>query len=203
MLSPSIISRPVYPGLHADRFAKVNLILAEGEGADAVLDLARTLDATSPFFARAVLLFCADGAAARDAVPALEALKPQALWTLPSVDTTLFRLRGVLQTATMGTRIYAAGTEPFIGRVIAEAATFGVDPRSVITEHRGSLRRRVQCVHCKGMMEGVTQSPVTCAHCGLSLFVRDHYSRRLGAFQGVCIDAEAPGDIPAPEELYP
>lgn len=201
MLSPSIFSRPVYPGLRVDRFAKLNLILAEGEGADAILDLARAPDMTPAFFARATILFCTSGAA--QAVPALEALAPQALWTFPTVDTTLFRLRGVLQTATMGTRLYVAGTEPFIGRVIAEAATFGVDPRSVITEHRGSLRRRVQCVHCKGMMEDVTHSPVTCAHCGLSLFVRDHYSRRLGAFQGVCIDAEAPGDIPAAEELYP
>ena len=203
MLSPSIFSRPLYPGLRVDRFAKVNLILAQGEGAQAVLDLARDADATSTFFARTILVYCADGAAARATLPALEALGPQALWSLPTIDTTLFRLRGVLQTATMGTRRYAAGTEPFIGRVIAEAATFGVDPRSVICEHRGSLRRRVQCVHCKGMMEEVTQSPVTCAHCGLSLFVRDHYSRRLGAFQGVCIDAEAPGDIPAAEELYP
>lgn len=203
MLSPSIFSRPLYPGLRVDRFAKVNLFLVEGEGAQAILDLARDADATPAFFSRATILFCADSADARAAVPAMEALAPNALWHLPTIDTTLFRLRGVLQTATMGTRLYAAGTEPFIGRVIAEAAAFGVDPRSVITEHRGSLRRRVQCVHCKGMMEEVTHSPVTCAHCGLSLFVRDHYSRRLGAFQGVCIDAEAPGDIPAAEELYP
>ena len=203
MLSPSIFSRPIYPGLRVDRFAKVNLILAEGEGAQAVLDLARDVHATPAFFARTTLLLCANGASMGSAVADLEALVPGALWTLPTIDTTMFRLRGVLQTATMGTRIYAAGTEPFIGRVIAEAATFGVDPRSVITEHRGSLRRRVQCVHCKGMMEEVTHSPVTCAHCGLSLFVRDHFSRRLGAFQGVCIDAEAPGDIPAAEELYP
>lgn len=203
MLSPSIFSRPIYPGLRVDRFAKVNLILAEGEGAQAVLDLARDADATPAFFARTTLLLCANGASIGSAVADLEALATGALWTLPTIDTTMFRLRGVLQTATMGTRIYAAGTEPFIGRVIAEAAAFGVDPRSVITEHRGSLRRRVQCVHCKGMMEEVTHSPVTCAHCGLSLFVRDHFSRRLGAFQGVCIDAEAPGDIPAAEELYP
>jgi dimethylamine monooxygenase subunit C len=36
----------------------------------------------------------------------------------------------------------------------------------------------------------------------LNLFVRDHYSRRLGAFQGVCVDAEVPGDVPAVEDLY-
>lgn len=201
MLTPSIFSRPVYPGLRVDRFARVNLILAEEEGADAILDLARTSEATPAFFARTTILFCAKDAAR--ALPFLEALAPHALWTLPTVDTTLFRLRGVLQTATMVTRLYVAGTEPFIGRVVAEAAAFGVDPLSVFSEHRGSTRRRVQCVHCKGMMEDVTHSPVTCAHCGLSLFVRDHYSKRLGAFQGVCIDAEAPGDIPAAEELYP
>ena len=34
-----------------------------------------------------------------------------------------------------------------------------------------------------------------------ALFVRDHFSRRLGAFQGVCIDAETPGDVPEPVEI--
>jgi DNA-directed RNA polymerase subunit RPC12/RpoP len=54
----------------------------------------------------------------------------------------------------------------------------------------------VQCVHCKGITENVTTQPVTCAHCGLLLFVRDHYSRRLAAFQGVCINAEDPSEVP-------
>jgi hypothetical protein len=51
-------------------------------------------------------------------------------------------------------------------------------------------------VHCKGFTENVTTNPVACAHCGLTLLVRDHYSRRIGAFQGVCVDAEAPGEVP-------
>jgi len=114
----------------------------------------------------------------------------------------MFRLKGVLATATMGTRLYAAGTEPFIGSVLQEALAVGIDFKSVFTEHRGSARRRVQCVHCKGLTEDVTASPFTCAHCGLTLFVRDHYSRRLGAFQGVCVDAEVPGEVPPVEELY-
>ena len=114
----------------------------------------------------------------------------------------MVRLRGLLATATMGTRLYAAGTEGFIGQVVALGLAHGIDHHSIPTEHRGSLARRVQCVHCKGMMEGVTASPATCAHCGVALFVRDHYSRRLGAFMGVSIDAEAPGDVPPPEELY-
>jgi hypothetical protein len=33
--------------------------------------------------------------------------------------------------------------------------------------------------------------------------VRDHYSRRIGAFQGVNVDAEVPGNVPPTQELYP
>ena len=40
-----------------------------------------------------------------------------------------------------------------------------------------------------------------CPGCGRSLFVRDHFSRRLGAFQGVCVDAETPGDVPEAVEI--
>lgn len=68
-------------------------------------------------------------------------------------------------------------------------------------EHRGSIARRMQCVHCKGITEDVTTDPFTCAHCGLTLFVRDHFSRRLGVFQGVCVDAETPGVVPETVEI--
>lgn len=199
-MTATLISRPVYPGLTADRYAKLNLILCEGEGAMAVLDMAPK--APDGFFTRSIILFCPATSAAGGYEKKLEALGPQALWVLPSLATAMFRLKGVLATATMGTRLYASGTEPFIGSVLQEALEAGVDHKSVRTEHRGSAKRRVQCVHCKGMTENVTTSPVVCAHCGLTLFVRDHYSRRLGAFQGVCVDAEVPGDIPPVEELY-
>ena len=52
----------------------------------------------------------------------------------------------------------------------------GIDHTSIQTEHRGSLARRMQCVHCKGITENVTTQPATCSHCGLLLLVRDHYS---------------------------
>ena len=79
---------------------------------------------------------------------------------------------------------------------------FGIRHQSIRTEHRGSLARRVQCVHCKGLTEPVTTNIVACAHCGLHLLVRDHYSRRMGAFQGVNVDAEAPGQVPTIEEVF-
>lgn len=200
MLSGEMLSRPLYPGLTPDLHAKQNLILAEGEGAAAVLDLA----AKSPenFFSRATILFCPAGSAGKGYEEKLKALAPQAFWVLPTLATAMFRLKGVLATATMGTRLYVAGTEPFIGSALQAAIEAGIDHKSVRTEHRGSAKRRVQCVHCKGFIEDVTTNPVTCTHCGLKLLVRDHYSRRLGAFQGVCIDAEVPGEAPTPEEIY-
>jgi dimethylamine monooxygenase subunit C len=200
MLSPGIISRPVYPGFTADLHARHNLIAVEGEGAQAALDMAAK---TPPdFFARSTILFCPAGSAGKGYETKLQALKPAAYWDFPTIPTAMFRLRGALATAKMGTRLYASGTEPFIGSVIQEALDAGIDYKSVITEHRGSAKRRVQCVHCKGFTDNVTSTPFVCSHCGLSLFVRDHYSRRLGAFQGVCVDAEVPGDVPPVEDLY-
>lgn len=198
MLAAGIVSRPVYPGLKADIKAKSNLILCEGEGAEAVLDLAGA--APEGFFSKASILYCSQGDTRIAA--ALEALKPSVLWVLPTPDTVLFRLKAILSTSFMGTRLYVAGTEPFIASVIKEAAAAGIIHKSIIKEHRGSQKRRVQCVHCKGMTENVTTNPVNCGHCGLNLLVRDHFSYRLGAFQGVCIDAEVPGEAPAPEEIY-
>jgi ferredoxin-NADP reductase len=199
-MAAAILSRPVYSGLVPDANAKHNLIAAEGEGATAVLDLAAK--ASTEFFAKATILYCPAGSADKDHESALADLHPKHFWVLPSLPTAMFRLKGVLATASMGTRLYATGTEPFIGSVIQEAIAAGIDFKSVITEHRGSAKRRVQCVHCKGMTENVTTNPVVCSHCGINLFVRDHYSRRLGAFQGVIIDAEEPGSAPPPEEIY-
>ena len=102
----------------------------------------------------------------------------------------------------MGLQIYLAGTEGLIGQAMQEAIAAGFPADAIQTEHRGSTARRVQCVHCKGITEDVTTDPFVCAHCGLNLFVRDHYSRRMAAFQGVCVDAEDPGQVPPSKGLY-
>jgi ferredoxin-NADP reductase len=96
----------------------------------------------------------------------------------------------------MGTQFYLTGTEGLIGQAERDIMNTGFPHAAIQKEHRGSTVRRVQCVHCKGITENVTTDPFKCSHCGLSLFVRDHYSRRLAAFQGVNIDAEDPGLVP-------
>lgn len=199
MLVSDIKSRPIYAGLKIDEQARVHLVAAEGEGALAALAM---LDGAADALPRTILVYTPGGSAGEDHGAKLAALKPDALHVMPSTETALIRLNSLLANAVMGTRLYASGVEGFVGQVVAAGVAHGVDPYSIVTEHRGSLARRVQCVHCKGFIENVRISPVTCAHCGVPLIVRDHYSRRLGAFQGVSATAETPGETPASEELY-
>jgi predicted RNA-binding Zn-ribbon protein involved in translation (DUF1610 family) len=100
-------------------------------------------------------------------------------------------------------RLYVQGTEPFVWAVAALASSHGLAPDQIRLAHAGSLRRRVWCTHCHCLTEDVTTQVVPCAGCGRHLLVRDHFSRRHGAFMGVMVDAEVPGQRPAPEEMFP
>ncbi|MGR9377079.1 dimethylamine monooxygenase subunit DmmA family protein [Rhizobium leguminosarum] len=200
MLVAGIKSRPVYTGLTIQPRARRHIFALEGEGAKALLDQQPALDETA--LARSEILYVARGSQGSGLDEALRRLGADMFFTAPTIATLLFRLKGSLATAHMGTRLYLSGTEGFIGQAMLVALDYGMDHASVITEHRGSLARRVQCVHCKGITDDVTTSPFACSHCRLPLLVRDHYSRRLAAFQGVNIDAEEPGSAPDPEELF-
>ncbi|MGR9201787.1 dimethylamine monooxygenase subunit DmmA family protein [Rhizobium leguminosarum] len=200
MLVAGIKSRPVYTGLTIQPRARRHIFALEGEGAKALLDQQPALDETA--LARSEILYVARGSQGSGLDEALRRLGADMFFTAPTIATLLFRLKGSLATAHMGTRLYLSGTEGFIGQAMLVALDYGIDHASVITEHRGSLARRVQCVHCKGITDDVTTSPFACSHCRLPLLVRDHYSRRLAAFQGVNIDAEEPGSAPDPEELF-
>ncbi len=201
MLVQGIKSRPVYTGVNFDPVARKHLFVLEAEGAKALIEQVTTPGEGE--IAKTDILYTATSAAPSAYDRALIDLKPHDFWMAPTIPVLLNRFNVMLQSAHMGLRVYIAGTEGFIGQVMQMALNHGIDFNSLKTEHRGSEARRVQCVHCKGFTENVITSPFTCSHCGLSLLVRDHYSRRLAAFQGVCIDAEEPGTAPAPEVKFP
>ena len=201
MLVQGIKSRPVYTGITFDPMAKRHIFALEAQGATALIEQVKS--AGEGEITKADILYVATAAAPSAYDQKLATLKPNDLWVAPTIPVLLNRLNVVLGTAHMGTRVYISGTEGFIGQTMQVALGHGIDFNSLKTEHRGSEARRVQCVHCKGITDNVRTSPYACSHCGLSLLVRDHYSRRLAAFQGVCIDAETPGTAPAPEVLFP
>ncbi len=191
----SIKSRPVY-GTLEPRPGKYHLMIADAEGAEAILDIAA---ADPSIMAKTHIIYIPRGT---DFGAKLRALNPAQYYEGPSYAASVTRIQRVLQDAHMGTQVYLTGTEGLMGQAQNECMQAGIPHTAIQTEHRGSVARRMQCVHCKGITEDVETDPFVCSHCGLNLFVRDHYSRRLAAFQGVCIDAEDPGNVPEAVELY-
>jgi hypothetical protein len=110
-------------------------------------------------------------------------------------------LRQRLARESMGFRLYAIGSETFLADVAAMGVAAGLGRSEMQLAHAGSLARRVYCVHCRTMNEGVTANVFECDGCGASLFVREHFSSRLAAFMGVQADAEAPGELPPIEPI--
>lgn len=191
----SIQSRPTY-GTLTPRPGKYHLMIADAEGAQAVLDLAQQ---DPELMAKSHVIYISKGSELGDS---LQKLKPAQYYEGPSFAAAASRIDRVLGAAHMGTQIYLTGTEGLMGQAMHACMQAGIAHTAIQTEHRGSVARRMQCVHCKGITEDVITDPFECSHCGLNLFVRDHYSRRLAAFQGVCIDAEDPGNVPEKVELY-
>jgi len=194
--APAIRSRPVYAPLQP-RPGRLQLMVVDGEGAEAVVELVAKANDRSEMLAAAHVIY-APGPTGTDLSARLEALGARQCFRAPSIPTLLPRLQRVLAEARMGTQFYLAGTEGLIGQAEREIMATGFPLGAIQREHRGATLRRVQCVHCKGITENVATDPFRCSHCGLNLLVRDHYSRRIAAFQGVNIDAEDPGQVPAP-----
>lgn len=186
-----IASRPRYAALEP-RDGPAALMVADRAGIDALLALA----AAPGLFARAQVILCdaGDTAAIRD-------LAPAALVEIAGTGALDAALDAALASARMGLQVYLAGSEGLVGQAQARVLAAGLPGGAIQCEHRGDAARRMQCVHCKTIAEGVTTDPYRCPGCGRALYVRDHFSRRLGVFQGVCIDAETPGIVPESVEI--
>ncbi len=192
-LKPSdVVSRPVYAPLHPDLSAARHWLVLEASSMDADL-LAALSTAFAPVAQR--LQVCWIGTEA-------PTVALGTLTVLPGVDE-LCQVLAQAQPLAVNERLCAQGTEPFVWRVAALAAQAGLATAQVQLAHAGSQQRRVWCTHCHSFTNGVTTNVVVCAGCGRHLLVRDHFSRRHGAFMGVMVDAEQPGVRPAVQEVFP
>jgi hypothetical protein len=189
----SIRSRPVYGTLET-RAGSAHLLIADAQGAEAILDVA-----TPEMMAKAHIIYISKAGTFEKE---LRALNPAQLYCGPTYAAAEQRIHKAFSDAKMGLQVYLSGTEGLMGQAQHAAMQAGIPHTAIQTEHCGSTARRMQCVHCKGITEDVAIDPFQCAHCGLNLFVRDHYSRRLAAYQGVCIDAEDPGNVPPSKGIY-
>ena len=198
MLITGIKSRPVYDRLEPLPGGLHHIIAGQGSGGRAMLRLlGEMVGSTSPI----TLLYSQESFSGQDFLGELQQYPQHPLHVYPSNQALIEALRALLGEARMGTRLYLAGSESFLGSAMQVATHFDLNRDEVLREHSGTLVRRVWCVHCDTYTENVTQRVYDCPGCGVTLVVRDHYSRRLAAFQAVKADAEVPGELPEAEEL--
>ena len=203
MLITGIKSKPVYAPLSADAGGRYHIVLGAGIGREPLLRVLAELHQAEPAaLARSRVLYVptpGDHAdvAAQIPVPGLGEVR-----LFASTRALLDAFRPLLQDALMGTRLYVAGPESFIGTAMQLALEFNLNKDEIRAEECGTLARRVRCIHCRATTEEVRTNIVQCCGCGLWLLVRDHYSRRLAAYMGVMADAEAPGELPEIKEVF-
>jgi len=218
MLITGIKSKPVYEPLRADVGGRYHLMLASGPGGEALLRVLGEIRDTAPQAlrnTRALLVSEADAAdpsnspagstrvAGSNVAARIEELGVTDVRSFPHVAALLTTFRNVLDESLMGTRLYVAGPESFIGLAMKLALEYDMNKDEIRAEELGSRARRVCCVHCRTTTEEVKTNIVNCAGCRRWLLVRDHYSRRHAAYMGVMVDAEAPGELPPIKEVYP
>jgi NAD(P)H-flavin reductase len=212
MLVAGIKSKPVYASLQADTRGRYHLMVGMGVGAAPLL---RVIDEMRIAGAQGLqntrVLFVPDtgavhtGVTDAGAASEVERFRTAAVGSVqafPGTQALLEEFRSTLDKSLMGTRLYVAGPESFIGLVMKIALEFNLNKDEIRAEECGSLARRVYCIHCRTTTENVRTNIVRCVECERWLLVRDHYSRRLAAYMGVMVDAEAPGELPPLKEVF-
>jgi hypothetical protein len=197
MLITGIKSRPVYDRLVPFSGARLHLVVGQGSGGAAMTRLIHEM----PHGSQVEVMYSTESFTGQDHSSSLAAAAPGKVEWFASNASLAEALHARLSRAFMGTRLYLAGSESFIGQAMRVARQFDLNADEVMREHCGSLVRRVWCVHCDTYNENITLRVFSCAGCGKPLVVRDHYSRLMGAFMGVQGDAEVPGELPEASEL--
>ncbi|TLM81967.1 hypothetical protein FDW83_14650 [Pseudarthrobacter sp. NamE2] len=199
MLITGIKSRPVYDELTPMASGLNHLAAAQGSGGK---PLVRLLQAMTPDqLAATDVLYSTESFTGQNYLAELQQFKVRNLAVFTTNADAVRGLDASLADAKMGTRLYLSGSEGFIGTSMQVATSYGMNRDEVLREQAGSSARRVWCAHCGHYSENVTHRVFTCPGCELNLIVRDHYSGRLAAFQGVKADGEVPGEMPDNEEL--
>ncbi len=202
MLITGIKSKPVYAPLAPDVGGRHHVLVGHGVGGEPLLRVIAALRDSGGGRASRRLLYATDQGVAGVALDAVRTADVAEVRCFPATRALLADLRETFESALMGTRLYVAGPEAFMGLVMRLAAEFNLNRDEIRAEECGSRARRVHCIHCRVATEEVRTNIVQCTGCRRWLIVRDHYSRRLAAYMGVMADAEAPGELPEIREVF-
>lgn len=159
-------SVPRYPSGQPSPKAREHLLVTQDAGRETLAALASTLGDTP--------------------------LTHLALPDFASLAALQLALSARLKDARVGLRLELRGDEAFVWPLHALARGAGLQGDEILLGSSTEGTRRVFCVHCATCQSAGTAAALTCAHCGVVLEVRRHFSQRLGAYLGVCADADQP-----------
>ena len=199
MLISGIKSKPIYRTLHPDPSGLRHLLIAQGQGGEAIR---RLYDAFGDNAAGIEIFYSGESILGADQARLVQELSPAGTHVYARSSELESALGSLCRSAQMGIRLYICGTEPFIWAITNLALEFGIRDDEIQQEHADSQARQVACVHCNALTYPVRTNIVACSGCGRHLLVRDHFSRRVNAYMGVQIDAEVPGEIPEIVEVF-
>ena len=208
MLVTGIKSKPVYAPLQADTRGRYHLMVGMGVGAAPLLRvIAEMKSASVQSMKHTRVLYVPDSGGGQGTGAGAEHNEFRSaavgeVRVFAGTPALLEQFRATLSESLMGTRLYVAGPESFIGLVMKIALEFNLNKDEIRAEECGTLARRIYCIHCRATTEQVRTNIVRCVGCARWLLVRDHYSRRLAAYMGVMVDAEAPGELPPVKEVF-
>ncbi|KGT47458.1 dimethylamine monooxygenase subunit DmmA family protein (plasmid) [Acinetobacter sp. ANC 7454] len=99
-----------------------------------------------------------------------------------------------LQLEKAGIHSVVIGSESFIWMTHQCLQGLGClkEEMTLVLNHRAGQKRNVYCVHCGHQQQTEEEECCTCEHCHVHLFIRSHFSQRLGAYMGVCANAYDP-----------
>ena len=77
-------------------------------------------------------------------------------------------------------------------RIHGEARNAGLEDDEIDITHTLAGHRLVYCAHCGLTQAGGPEPLLSCIGCAVGLEVREHFSKRLGAYLGVCTNPDQP-----------
>jgi hypothetical protein len=200
VLVTGIKSKPVYAPLQADTRGRFHLMVGMGVGAAPLLRvIAEMRSAAAQSLKHTGVLYVPDSGGSQSVLSTgggagIDEFRSAGVGEVRVFEGTpalLEKFRATLSESLMGTRLYVAGPESFIGLVMKIALQFNLNKDEIRADESG-----------RATTEQVRTNIVRCVGCARWLLVRDHYSRRLAAYMGVMVDAEAPGELPPVKEVF-
>lgn len=170
-------------GLVADFYATQHIFAADGDGAQAVIELLRSNGASMR--GCITIVYAQTALMAEEYAAELNQLPVRFVRCYPTVISAVEQLMQLFGSVRAGARIYAAGSQRLIDLVRQLAAASGMDSSSVLSDFRPALSHVVQCEICGDITGEVTNCFLYCAHCGTSLFVRGRAESSANVLRGI------------------